>query len=85
MLEEALAGGLDEELEVFENASDHGSAGTLFSIVDRCSSPFGRRKLRAWLCEPPALLDDIAEQVEEVDTKPDASAKPKSESGKPDA
>ena len=31
------------------------------------------------------VLDDIAEQVEEVEAKPDVSAKPKSESDKPDA
>jgi hypothetical protein len=26
--------------------------GTLLSVLDHCSTPFGRRRLRQWLCRP---------------------------------
>ena len=35
-----------DNLEVFENSSDKGCKGTLFSVVDLCASPFGKRALR---------------------------------------
>ena len=31
----------------------------LFSILDRCSTSFGKRTLRRWLCAPPRLIEDI--------------------------
>ncbi len=49
-----------ENLEVFENSSDHGPKGTLFTILDRCASPFGKRQLRSWLCAPPRRIDEVA-------------------------
>ncbi|KAL1519505.1 hypothetical protein AB1Y20_023022 [Prymnesium parvum] len=55
-----------ENLEVFENSSDKGSKGTLFSVVDLCASPFGKRTLRSWLCCPLARLDDIHERQQAV-------------------
>lgn len=55
-----------ENLEVFENSSDRGAKGTLFSVLDHCSSPFGKRKLRSWLCRPLALVADINERQQAV-------------------
>ncbi|KAL3927171.1 MAG: hypothetical protein SGPRY_002950 [Prymnesium sp.] len=51
-----------DNLEVFENSSDKGTKGTLFSVVDMCASPFGKRMLRSWLCRPPAGIDEICER-----------------------
>jgi DNA mismatch repair protein MSH6 len=48
-----------ENLEIFENSSDKSSKGTLFGILDKCHSPFGKRQLRKWLCSPPKLVEDI--------------------------
>ena len=56
-----------ENLEVFENSSDRTATGTLFSIIDKCSSSFGRRTLRAWLCAPPRRVEDILERQQAVD------------------
>jgi hypothetical protein len=55
-----------ENLEVFENSSDRTATGTLFSIIDKCSSSFGRRALRAWLCAPPRRVEDILERQQAV-------------------
>ena len=55
-----------ENLEVFENSHDHSSSGTLFAILDKCASPFGKRQLRTWLCAPPSDLAQIAERQDAV-------------------
>ena len=46
-------------LEVFENTFDRGSAGTLFEILNQTCSAFGARLLREWLCAPPRRIEDI--------------------------
>lgn len=39
-------------------------AGTLIALLDHCCSPFGRRRLRQWLCRPLYRIRDIeARQV----------------------
>ena len=55
-----------DNLEIFENSSDRSSRGTLFAILDRCASPFGKRTLRRWLCAPPRDVCDITERQESV-------------------
>lgn len=40
-----------KNLEVFENSSG-GVEGTLLNSIDFCSTKFGKRRLRAWLCAP---------------------------------
>ena len=55
-----------ENLEVFENASDRSSQGTLFSILDKCASTFGRRALRRWLCAPPRQVVEVVERQDAV-------------------
>ena len=51
-----------ENLEIFENSSDRSRKGTLFAILDKCSSPFGKRQLHKWLCAPPKLIEDIEDR-----------------------
>lgn len=36
-----------------------GVTGTLLSVLDHCSTPFGRRRLRQWLCRPLFRVADI--------------------------
>ena len=42
-------------LEVFANSFDGGSEGTLFSLLNRCITPFGKRMFKQWVCHP--LID----------------------------
>lgn len=42
-------------LEVFANSFDGGSNGTLFTLLNRCITPFGKREFKQWVCHP--LMD----------------------------
>ena len=53
-------------LELFENSSDQGPRGTLFSVVDHTQTPFGKRRLRQWLCAPPRQIVEISERQDAV-------------------
>jgi len=44
-------------LEIFANTFDGGANGTLFSMLNRCITPFGKRMLRQWVCHP--LVDAV--------------------------
>lgn len=39
-------------LEVFANSFDGGSEGTLFTLLNRCITPFGKREFKQWVCHP---------------------------------
>jgi DNA mismatch repair protein MSH6 len=47
-----------ENLEIMEN-SEGGIVGTLLAALDHCTTPFGRRRLRQWLCRPLCRVSDI--------------------------
>ncbi len=47
-----------ENLEIMEN-SEGGVIGTLLAALDHCTTPFGRRRLRQWLCRPLCRVSDI--------------------------
>ncbi|KAL8859670.1 MAG: hypothetical protein Q9178_003784 [Gyalolechia marmorata] len=42
-------------LEIFANTFDGGVDGTLFSQLNRCITPFGKRTFKQWVCHP--LMD----------------------------
>ncbi|KAL8868623.1 MAG: hypothetical protein Q9174_004870, partial [Haloplaca sp. 1 TL-2023] len=42
-------------LEIFANNFDGGLEGTLFSLLNRCITPFGKRTFKQWVCHP--LMD----------------------------
>lgn len=44
-------------LEVFANSFDGGTNGTLFLLLNRCISPFGKRMFKQWVCHP--LMDPV--------------------------
>ncbi|KAL8685700.1 MAG: hypothetical protein Q9218_007592, partial [Villophora microphyllina] len=44
-------------LEVFANTIDGGVDGTLFSLLNRCITPFGKRTFKQWVCHP--LMDSV--------------------------
>ena len=39
-------------LEVFANNFDGGTDGTLFALLNRCITPFGKRLFKQWVCHP---------------------------------
>lgn len=44
-------------LEIFANSFDGGADGTLFMLINRCITPFGKRMLKQWVCHP--LMDSV--------------------------
>lgn len=44
-------------LEIFQNSYDNSETDSLFSLIDQCVTPFGKRLLRQWVCHP--LKDDV--------------------------
>nr|XP_045608905.1 DNA mismatch repair protein Msh6-like [Procambarus clarkii] len=60
-------------LEVFENTSG-GTEGTLFDKLDCCSTPFGKRLLRKWICAPlcnPKSISSRLDAIEDLQKNPD--------------
>lgn len=54
-------------LEIFANTVDGGSDGTLFSMLNHCVTPFGKRLLRQWVCLPLVHASRINERLDAVD------------------
>lgn len=55
-------------LEIFNNTYDGGSEGTLFTLLNRCITPFGKRLFKQWVCHPLADAARINERLDAVDT-----------------
>ncbi|KAK7206351.1 putative DNA mismatch repair protein Msh6 [Myxozyma melibiosi] len=56
-----------QNLEIFANSYDGGDQGTLFRLLNRCITPFGKRQLRNWLCHPLQDVDLINARLDAVD------------------
>ncbi|KAK9474671.1 muts domain V-domain-containing protein [Dipodascopsis tothii] len=54
-------------LEIFANSYDGSDEGTLFKLLNRCISPFGKRLLRKWLCHPLQDTAKIRARLDVVD------------------
>ncbi len=54
-------------LEIFANTFDGGQEGTLFTLLNRCVTPFGKRMFRQWVCHPLADSKKINERLDAVD------------------
>lgn len=54
-------------LEIFSNTVNGGSEGTLFSLLNRSVTPFGKRLFRQWLCHPLCNITKINERLDAVD------------------
>jgi len=54
-------------LEIFANSFDGGQQGTLFALLNRCVTPFGKRMFRQWVCHPLADAKRINERLDAVD------------------
>ncbi|KAI0893582.1 DNA mismatch repair protein Msh6 [Annulohypoxylon nitens] len=55
-------------LEIFANSANGGSDGTLFTLLNRCVTPFGKRLFRQWVCHPLCNIQKINERLDAVDT-----------------
>ncbi|KAH9868734.1 hypothetical protein J1614_007806, partial [Plenodomus biglobosus] len=54
-------------LEIFANTFDGSPEGTLFAMLNRCITPFGKRLLRQWVCHPLADAQKINARLDAVD------------------
>ncbi|KAL8417895.1 hypothetical protein RB594_001492 [Gaeumannomyces avenae] len=54
-------------LEIFSNSVNGGPEGTLFSLLNRCITPFGKRLFRQWVCHPLCNTQKINERLDAVD------------------
>ncbi|KAH6615735.1 muts domain V-domain-containing protein [Chaetomium sp. MPI-SDFR-AT-0129] len=54
-------------LEIFANTANGGSEGTLFNLLNRCITPFGKRLFRQWVCHPLCNTQKINERLDAVD------------------
>ncbi|ODQ65591.1 hypothetical protein NADFUDRAFT_74035 [Nadsonia fulvescens var. elongata DSM 6958] len=56
-----------KNLEIFANTFDGSDQGTVFKLLDRCITPFGKRLLRNWVCHPLIHVDRINARLDAVD------------------
>lgn len=54
-------------LEILNNSFDGGDRGTLFKLLNRASTPFGKRVMKQWVLHPLAKQTDINERYDAVD------------------
>ncbi|KAM0274952.1 hypothetical protein ACHAQH_007720 [Verticillium albo-atrum] len=54
-------------LEVFANSVNGSTEGTLFTLLNKCVTPFGKRLFRQWVCHPLCDIDRINERLDAVD------------------
>ncbi|KAK5576800.1 hypothetical protein RB653_007944 [Dictyostelium firmibasis] len=54
-------------LEIFNNSTDGSTEGTLFKLMDRCTTAFGKRMFRQWICRPLANKGPIVDRQKAID------------------
>ena len=55
-------------LEIFANSFDGGQDGTLFQLLNRCITPFGKRLFKQWVCHPLMDSKKINARLDAVDS-----------------
>ena len=55
-------------LEIFGNSFDGGSDGTLFQLLNKCITPFGKRMFKQWVCHPLVDMRKINARLDAVDS-----------------
>ncbi|RKP08628.1 muts domain V-domain-containing protein, partial [Thamnocephalis sphaerospora] len=56
-----------KNLEIFENNFDGGDEGTLFRLLNKCVTPFGKRMFKRWVCHPLRCSKAINARLDAVD------------------
>ncbi|KAF7556476.1 hypothetical protein G7046_g6300 [Stylonectria norvegica] len=54
-------------LEIFSNSMNAGSEGTLFTLLNKCVTPFGKRLFRSWVAHPLCDIERINERLDAVE------------------
>lgn len=54
-------------MEIFANSFDGGVDGTLFQLLNRCITPFGKRTFKQWVCHPLMDAKRINARLDAVD------------------
>jgi DNA mismatch repair protein MSH6 len=54
-------------LEIFANSFDGGAQSTLFLLLNRCITPFGKRMFKQWVCHPLMNAAKINARLDAVD------------------
>ena len=54
-------------LEIFENNYDGTDTGSLYKLLMRCFTPFGKRLFKRWLCHPLRHADIINQRLDAVE------------------
>ncbi|PQE17939.1 dna mismatch repair msh6 protein [Rutstroemia sp. NJR-2017a WRK4] len=54
-------------LEIFANTFDGNTDGTLFTLLNRCTTPFGKRMFKQWVSHPLSDIQKINERLDAVD------------------
>ncbi|GAO47047.1 hypothetical protein G7K_1260-t1 [Saitoella complicata NRRL Y-17804] len=62
-----LTGNTLTSLEIFRNATDGGERGSLFWVLDRTRTKFGRRMLRKWVGRPLVRHEELEGRIEAVE------------------
>ncbi|KAJ5675578.1 DNA mismatch repair protein msh6 [Penicillium macrosclerotiorum] len=55
-------------MEIFANSFDGGVDGTLFQLLNRCITPFGKRTFKQWVCHPLMDAKRINARLDAVDS-----------------
>ena len=55
-------------LEIFTNSFDGSSDGTLFQLLNRCVTPFGKRMFKQWVCHPLMDIKKINARLDAVES-----------------
>lgn len=55
-------------MEIFANSFDGSSEGTLFQLLNRCITPFGKRMFKQWVCHPLMDAKKINARLDAVDS-----------------
>jgi len=56
-----------QNLEIFANSFDGTDKGTLFKLINRATTPFGKRLLKTWVVHPLLQKTDIESRLDSVD------------------
>lgn len=56
-----------QNLEIFANSFDGTDKGTLFKLINRATTPFGKRLLKTWVVHPLLQKKDIESRLDSVD------------------
>lgn len=54
-------------LEIFQNTYNSTDQGTLFSLLNHCSTPYGKRLFKKWVCHPLQSIEGINSRLDAVD------------------